>query len=98
MRKLLLMSIVLLLLSQTTALAGLIFTNETLPVTATSNDVATVEGTASAFNILGLFTIGDAGINSAAKSAKITKISYVDRNNMCFLYIFGIQTTHVYGQ
>ena len=71
------------------------------PIAATSNPVGSKCGEAKSTIILGIWsTKGDEnGIDKAAKSAGITKISHVDSYTKS--YVFGIvqkQTTKVYGE
>lgn len=76
---------------------GSIYTDVTLPVAATSNDVGTRVGESEAKSILGIIGTGDAGINEAASDAGITKISHVDQHIFTILGVYGVYTTHVYG-
>lgn len=64
----------------------------------TSNNCGTKVGTASAKNILGLVLIGDASIETAAKSAGIKKISHVDSERNSILGIFATYKVIVYGE
>ena len=71
------------------------------PIAATSNTVGSKCGEAKSTIILGIWSKkGDEnGIDKAAKSAGITKISHVDSYTKS--YVFGIvqkQTTKVYGE
>ncbi len=97
MKKAIIIAAAIVLLSQS-VFAGVIYTNVTLPVTATGSDNATKVGTATAYNFFWLFSFGDAGINAAARSGNITKISHVDRNEFMLLGIVGSTSTYVYGQ
>ncbi len=54
-------------------------------------------GQAEATGII-LFATGDASINTAARSAGITKIHHVDVQYMSILGVYGKVTTTVYGQ
>lgn len=70
----------------------------TTPITATSNPVGNKCGEASSTRVLGMFGGSDnIGINKAAKSAGITRISHVDfvTKNYVFVQKF---TTRVYGE
>ncbi|NQU09485.1 hypothetical protein HQ590_01730 [bacterium] len=78
-------------------LSGVIYTNVDAPMDATSNDAATKMGTASATSILGIIATGDASIETAAKSAGITKIHHVDYQARSILGIFARYTVKVYG-
>ena len=71
------------------------------PVTATSNPLGSKCGVAKSITYLGVWTQGgeENGIDKAAKSAGITKISHVDSYTKN--YLLGIiveQTTKVYGE
>lgn len=77
---------------------GMLYANYTDPVAATGNNVGNKVGTSSWSNILGIIQTGDAGINAAAKSAGIKKISHVDQNHTSFLGLFGTGKTFVYGE
>jgi hypothetical protein len=80
---------------------GMLFSSYQGPVAVTPYPVTETakvgEGTASC--ILGLFSIGDASIHSAAAKAGITKIQHVDYKFMNVL--FGIYSEYkiiVYGE
>ena len=71
------------------------------PVTATTHDFGTKCGESSSMIWLGTWSYKGAenGIDKAAKSAGITKISHVDTYTT--LYVWGLvqkQTTKVYGE
>lgn len=78
--------------------AGLIYTNVTEGQTATSNSLGSKRGEATATGILGLVSTGDASIQTAAKTAGITKISHVDTKKKSILGIVSKYTTVVYGE
>ena len=71
---------------------GLFYSNATYPITASGIDTSKLEtikkGTASSNNILFLVEVGNAGIEEAAKSAGIKKISHIDVNEKS-IFIFG---------
>ena len=70
----------------------------TTPITATSNPVGNKCGEATATKVLGLFGGSDnIGINKAAKSAGITKISHVDFVTKNYVFVQKY-TTRVYGE
>lgn len=74
-----------------------LFTSCATPLTATSNKVGDVEGTACARNILFIIPLGlDNTIYSAAKDGGITEISTVDQT---FFYsgIYNQRCTVVHG-
>ena len=77
---------------------GMLYANYTDPVAATGNNVGNKVGTSSWSNILGIVQTGDAGINAAAKSAGIKKISHVDYESSNILGIYAKHTTIVYGE
>ena len=71
------------------------------PVTATTNPLGSKCGVAKSTIYLGLWDKGGAenGIDKAAKSAGITKISHVDSYTKTYLLGLIIeQTTKVYGE
>ena len=78
--------------------AGGIYTDVTEGVTATSNNVGSKVGTASATNILGLFATGDASINAAASNGGIKKISHIDAHKKSILGIICNYEVFVYGE
>ena len=69
------------------------------PVAATSNPVGNKCGEASASRFLGLFGGSDnMGINKAAKSGGITKISHIDYKIFQFYPFYTKYTVLVYGE
>ena len=76
---------------------GALYTGHTTPTAVTSNEVGTKVGIAKCTGILGLVAVGDAGVNTAAKLAGITKISHVDVKTTSVLGIFTTETYMVYG-
>ena len=56
------------------------------------------EGTGSVYNILWLFSIGDASIESAMTSGNIQKIHHIDNQYVSILGLIYIYTTRVYGE
>lgn len=77
---------------------GLSSCSLTLPVTATSNPVGQKVGTATATGFFSiLFFAQDAGIQKAARSAGITKVSTVDIKTTYILGIVTIYETIVTG-
>ena len=76
---------------------GAIYTDVKSGEAVTSNSLGKKVGTAKATNILGLVTMGDASIQTAAKSAGIKKISHVDSKKTSIIGIFGTYTVYVYG-
>lgn len=76
---------------------GGIYTGVEGPITATSADVGTNVGKASATNILGIIAVGDASINTAANSGNISKISHVDYKTTSILGLYVKHEVYVYG-
>lgn len=79
-------------------LQGSLWTAAKTPVAATSAERGTKVGTSSAVSILGIFCVGDASIEAAAKKAGITKITHVDKKLRNILGIYGQYTVFVYGE
>lgn len=77
---------------------GFIYTEVAEGETATSNAMGSKVGTAQAKNILGAVAIGDASVETAAKSAGITRISHVDNKKTSILGIYSTYTVYVYGE
>ena len=77
---------------------GALYTDVQSGLTATSNNVGSKVGTASATNVLGLVATGDASINAAAKAGGIKKISHVDVRSTTILGMFSKHETVVYGE
>lgn len=55
-------------------------------------------GSATASNILGLITMGDAGIQAAMTNGKITKVHHVDYKATSILGLYATYTVYVYGE
>lgn len=79
-------------------LSSIIYTDITKPGMVTSNVVGTKVGMASATNILGIVSMGDASVQKAAQEAGIKKISHVDVKNEGVLGVYSKTTTYVYGE
>lgn len=77
---------------------GLLYSEYTAPVTATSNPNSFKKGEAEVMSILGLVAVGDASIETAAKNGGITKIHHIDHKTWNILGIYGKYTTIVYGE
>lgn len=82
----------------TTAGMATMYTDVQEGAMVTSNHLGSKVGRATAKNILGIAVTGDASINTAAKSAGITKISHVDRHVKNILGIMGSTEIIVYGE
>lgn len=76
---------------------GPLFSDATLPITATSNSKGSKTGTAKSTNIIGIHT-GDSSIQAAAKSAGISKIYTVDVHGKCILGVYSETTVIVTGE
>ena len=68
---------------------GFLFTNISAPVGATSNEGSSKMGTGTCVSVLGFVAVGDASIDSAAKSARITKIHHVDYDGFSVLFLYS---------
>ena len=68
-----------------------------LPISATGKLDGTKRGTATATNILGFWTDGDASIKTAAANGGITHISTVDTKVTTYLWVFRTVETIVVG-
>ncbi len=79
-------------------LTGFIYTDVKAPMAVTSNENSSKVGTAEAQSILGIVATGDASIESAAKSAGITKIHHVDEHSTSILGIVAKYKVMVYGE
>lgn len=55
------------------------------------------KGSASVFNILGLVSVGDASLKSAAENGRIKTVKAADYDYTNVLYIFQKMTLNVYG-
>ena len=78
-------------------LVGAVYTGYTEPAAVTSNELGSKVGQADVLSILGVVALGDAGIEKAAKSAGITKVSHVDKKTFSILGVFSKVTYTVYG-
>ncbi len=79
-------------------LSGFLYTSVKAPVAVTSNSGSTKVGTAQASSILGWVATGDVSIDTAAKSAGITKISHIDEEGTSILGIYATYKIYVYGE
>jgi len=78
---------------------GIAYTNLRLPVAVTSNSgQSTKVGTAECKSLLSLVATGDASIETAKKSAGITKINHVDWEVENILGLIGTYKVIVYGE
>ncbi|MBP9216956.1 MAG: TRL-like family protein [Agitococcus sp.] len=77
---------------------GALYSNVKAPMLATdSNEKPTKIGRATARSILGVYAVGDASIESAAKNAGITRIHHVDYQTQTILGVMADFTVIVYG-
>ena len=77
---------------------GVFYSNVKAPALATdSADKPTKIGRASARSILGIYAVGDASIEAAAKNAGITRIHHVDYQSESILGVVADFTVIVYG-
>ena len=77
---------------------GALYSNVKAPMLATdSNEKPTKIGRATARSILGVYAVGDASIESAAKNAGITRIHHVDYQTQTILGVMVDFTVIVYG-
>lgn len=68
---------------------GFIVTNLKGPGHATTHVDAPKEGVGCATNVLGLFATGDASIETAKRSARITEVASVDYQSNSFLGLYA---------
>ena len=77
---------------------GSLYTNVRAPMLVTeSPDRPTKVGRATMRSILGIYAVGDASIESAAKNAGITRIHHVDYQTQNILGVMADFTVIVYG-
>ncbi len=77
---------------------GSLYSNVKAPMMATdSNEKPTKIGRSNARSILGIYAVGDASIESAAKNAGITRIHHVDYETHTILGVIADFTVIVYG-
>ena len=76
---------------------GFVYTDTTLPVTATSAVSGGKVGTATSTTYLGLWAEGDASIDAAKKNGGISTVSSVDEKVHSILGIITTYTTTVRG-
>lgn len=78
--------------------SGALYTDIAQGEMVTSNSLGSKVGTAVANSYCGLVAIGDASVQTAARSAGIKKISHVDSKKSSILGIINTHTTVVYGE
>ncbi len=76
---------------------GVLYTGVTEGQMVTSNQLGSKVGSGSTIGVLGLVSVGDASIQTAANSAGIKKISHVDAKKTSILGLFAKYQILVYG-
>lgn len=77
---------------------GVLFTETTAPISATSAEQGSKVGEATLTSVLGIIATGDASIATAAKNGGITKIKTVDYRSFNILGLYATYTTVVTGE
>ena len=77
---------------------GVLYTGVSEGQMVTSNELGSKVGTGSTIGVLGLVSVGDASIQTAAHSAGIKKISHVDAKKTSVLGLFAKYQILVYGE
>lgn len=80
-----------------TPLAGFVYTDVESGLAVTSNSLGSKVGRAKGTGII-CVAVGDASIQTAAKSAGIKKISHVDQHSLSVLGIYSTYEIIVYGE
>jgi len=78
-------------------LTGVIYTEVSGPITATSAERGSKTGVAEATSILGILATGDASIAAAARNGGISQIKTVDYDATNILGLYATFTTRVTG-
>lgn len=79
--------------------SGLLYSSQTIPALAPNQHTECEQkGVSSTANLLGLISVGDAGIDQAKRNGKITRIDSVDVQHMHFLGLFSRTQTVVCGR
>jgi len=73
-------------------------TRAPLDVDYDNTELGQKSGSASAYNVLGLFAFGDASIQTAVGNGRLSKINHADYEYMNFLFVFQRTTVIVYGE
>ena len=81
-----------------TTATGFIYSDVKTAGDVTSNSGSSKVGTGTVQSILGWIALGDASIETAAKSAGISKIHHVDYYTTNILGIYATGTIYVYGE
>jgi hypothetical protein len=77
---------------------GFLYSDVVAPLTATSSVGASKMGTATCQSVLGIIAQGDCSIATAANSAGITRITYIDYRSTSMLGLIASFTIRVYGE
>ena len=77
---------------------GVVYTDVQAPLDATANAASAKTGEATCESILGIIATGDCSIATAAQSAGITRIHYVDYKTRNILGFYATFTVVVYGE
>jgi hypothetical protein len=75
---------------------GMLYNDTVEPCHVTANTLGSKVGQAEIVNIVGV-SLGDAGVQKAAKEAGITKVSHVDKKVWSILGVYSVTTYTVYG-
>ena len=78
---------------------GMLYTELTLPMGVTGENIAKLKvGKSECKSVLGLVAIGDASVETAAKNGGITRIHHVDWEAKNILGVIGEYHCIVYGE
>ncbi len=78
--------------------AGLVYTDINAWDAASGEPLGTKMGEGTCQSIMGIVATGDCSVDTAARKAKITKISHVDYHTKHILGIISKVTVQVYGR
>ncbi|MEG1611961.1 MAG: TRL-like family protein [Alistipes sp.] len=81
-----------------TPVAGMFYTNVKDGLSVTGNTGSSKVGTATVKGYVGLVSMGDASIQTAAKEAGITRIHHVDYESKSYVGVYNAYTIIVYGE
>lgn len=76
---------------------GALWTNVTLPVSATASEEASKTGEATCKSYIIMFSTGDCSIDTAKKNGGITKVGHIDWHAKNFLGLVGTYKVIVHG-
>jgi hypothetical protein len=79
---------------------GLLFSNIAAPIDtdAESTPTSSKVGESSTSTVLGLFSFGDASLDTAARNGNLTKIEYIDYTYLNVLGLFQQFTIRAHGE